>query len=111
MDDRDAEIAKILWEYFKAVETRWPQAWPTPAPGNILNRTTGFAALMRFLRDAYVSLAEPGQLVPMNDFLDIFMRIDLDDLDLTSLQYKTGSGGEAALYRDFLERSGLAIQN
>jgi DGQHR domain-containing protein len=105
LEERDAEIARIMWNYFKAVETRWPIAWPTTAQGNILNRTTGFTALMRFLRYAYVSLGEPGSLVSEEQFGEILARIDLGDEDLNSHRYKTGSGGEAHLFNDLLERS------
>ncbi|HEX4638685.1 MAG TPA: DGQHR domain-containing protein [Chthoniobacterales bacterium] len=47
IDEKDAEIAKCLWNYFDAVRLRWPTAWNTDARGVILPRTTGFAALMR----------------------------------------------------------------
>ena len=111
LDERDAEIADVLWQYFKAIETRWPVAWPTLYRGNILNRTTGFSALMRFLREAYLNLVEPGSLVTMTQFLGIFAQIDLNDEHFNSEKYKTGTGGEASLYNDLLRYSGLAIQN
>ncbi|SRR5258707_5836969 len=107
IEDKDAVIAKILWDYFKAVENRWSEAWPRPSEGNILNRTTGFAALMRFLPKAYLSLAEPGDLVSSDQFLAVFKKIELDDQDFNSDNYKTGSGGEARLLKDFSRRSGL----
>jgi DGQHR domain-containing protein len=110
LEDKDAAIVKVLWDYFKAVENRWPEAWPRSYQGNILNRTTGFIALMRFLRDAYLSLVEPDGSVSMEEFLSVFQRIKLGDVDFSSESYKTGSGGEAALYRDLLNGSGLLEQ-
>jgi hypothetical protein len=107
LQKQDAEIAKILWDYFRAVEIRWPEAWRHTSEGNILNRTTGFAALMKFLRDAYLSVATPGSLVPAERFVEIFERIGLADAEFNSRAYKTGSGGEAALYKHFLELSNL----
>jgi DGQHR domain-containing protein len=52
--ERDAQIAKILSNYFGAVQLRWSRSWTSVEQGNILNRTTGFAALMRYLRPAYI---------------------------------------------------------
>src|SRR5256885_11213323 len=36
--ERDAEIAKIVWNFFAAVEARWPGAWSESKPGMILDR-------------------------------------------------------------------------
>lgn len=107
IDEKDAEIAKILWNFFDAVANRWPRAWPERIRGNILNRTTGFAALMRFLRDAYNSVARPGQIVARSEFESLFRHMELDDADFTPEIYKPGTSGESALYRDLLEQSGL----
>ena len=40
IEERDAEIAKNMWNYFKAVEEKWNAAWGGKQPGVILNRTT-----------------------------------------------------------------------
>lgn len=45
IDSKDAEIAKIIFNYFNAVKSMWPSAWNENTPGNILNKTTGFTAL------------------------------------------------------------------
>jgi DGQHR domain-containing protein len=70
---RDAEIAKILWNYFDAVRRRWPQSWNIVQTGNILNRTTGFGALMRFLRPAYLSIATSATVPKTESFYSIFV--------------------------------------
>jgi len=62
IDNQDAEIARIIFNYFQAVSLRWPEAWPIKKEGNVLNRTTGFGALMRFLRPAYLKIATPGKI-------------------------------------------------
>jgi DGQHR domain-containing protein len=41
--DDDADIARVLWNYFGAISARWPTAWNEKRQGFILNRTTGFA--------------------------------------------------------------------
>ena len=61
IDERDVHITIVLWNYFLAVQAKWPISWEIPAKGNILNRTTGFGALMRFLRLAYNSREENQQ--------------------------------------------------
>ena len=111
VEDRDALIVKILWDYFKAVENRWKEAWPRSYQGNILNRTTGFIALMRFLRPAYLSLVESDGSVSMEEFLSVFQRVQISDDDFSSERYKTGSGGEAQLYWDLMNQSELSNQD
>ena len=61
IDERDVDITIVLWNYFLAVQAKWPKAWKEPIRGNILNRTTGFGALMRFLRIAYNSRGKPSR--------------------------------------------------
>lgn len=107
IEERDADIALTVWNYFKAVEKRWPFAWPTKAKGNILNRTTGFIALMRFLRIAYNSAKTPGRVVPTEVFASVLKPIELRDDDLTSESYKPGTSGQSALFRDLVSQSGL----
>ncbi len=104
---RDAEIARILWNYFGAIARRWPEAWPAKQEGNVLNRTTGFAALMRFLPLAYRSIAEPGVVSKTSDFKKIFDRVKLKDADFTPERYKPGSSGLGDLYRDLVKQSGV----
>ena len=53
LDERDAEIARVLWNYFGAVEDKWGKYWREVRRGYVLNRTTGFRGLMSFLRFAY----------------------------------------------------------
>jgi hypothetical protein len=54
--EEDANIAKVLWNYFTAVALRWPIAWNQKQRGLILNRTTGYRALMQFLPIVILSL-------------------------------------------------------
>ena len=54
IDERDAEIAKLVWNYFDAVRQRWPDAWGSVEErGNMLPRTNGFRAFMRFFSLVY----------------------------------------------------------
>lgn len=107
IEEKDAEIARIVWNYFTAVAHRWPGAWWNAIPGNILNRTTGFAALMRLLPVIYRAVARPGQVPPVPAFAGVFRRIQLEEDAFTSERYKPGTSGEAALVHELYEASGL----
>ncbi|MCG8468394.1 MAG: DGQHR domain-containing protein, partial [Gemmatimonadetes bacterium] len=100
IDQRDAEIAKIIWNYFAAVDARWPEAWRQVGRGNVLNRTTGLVALSRFLGDAYLSFERPSEIISQEDFATIFGSIDLNDGDFTPDRFKPGGSGQNDLYRE-----------
>lgn len=100
--NRDEEMAMLLWNYFEAVRGRWPGAWEVRGAGRILPRTNGFRALMRFFRDAYNHISEPGAIPSSNDFRAIFNRVDLDERVFTTERYPPGTSGETKLYSDLL---------
>lgn len=104
---QDAEIARSLWNYFAAVEERWPKAWKQSIKGNILNRSTGFGALMRFLRPVYLSLRENDGIISKDDVLKILKEVSLEYMDFNPDRYKPGSSGESELFRDFCEMTSL----
>lgn len=108
LEERDLEIADIVWNYFSAVATRWPVAWRSTGQGMILNRTNGFRALMRFLRDAYLYITSPGTVPSIDDFLKVLDKIDISDDDFTTENYKPGTSGESQLYRDLVSKGPVA---
>ena len=102
IDKKDAQIAKVIWNYCSAVAYRWPIGWQgVDIPGNVLPRTTGFRALMRFLPLVYLTVGRPGSVPSESTFSDIFERIPLQDTDFTVENYKPGGTGERALLTDF----------
>lgn len=107
IDQRDTQIIIILWNYFLAVQNRWPNSWKNPSRGNVLNRTTGFAALMRFLRVAYRSIGKPSHVVLATEFKPIFDSIELEDETFTPDDYLPGGSGERILYQKLIEQSEL----
>lgn len=107
IDEKDNAIIDILWNYFSAVRERWPDAWESTGKGNILNKTNGFRALMRFLRDCYLQLNGIGIVTPKEKFAEILNIINIDDSEFTSDTYKPGSSGESELYRSLKIGSGL----
>jgi len=98
-EERDAEIAKILWNYFDAVSMRWPKAWNTVERGQVLSRTTGFAALMRLLPSV---MKKTQADFPSTDmFLQILQKISIQEGEFTSDRFKPGSSGESEMVRVF----------
>jgi DGQHR domain-containing protein len=109
LQERDLEIADIIFNYFSAVSERWPAAWMTGGPGLILNKTNGFRALMRFLRPVYLDRKWKADVPSTNDFLTIFKKINVDDEEFTVDHFKPGTSGESNLYKTFMEDSGLNV--
>ncbi len=108
IDERDVEIAEVVWNYFSAVEQRWPTSWAgVDVPGNMLPRTNGFRALMRFMRQVYLHLGGPGIVPEAQTFYQVFDKIKLKDERFTTKRYPPGTSGETGLYRDLVAESGL----
>jgi len=99
IEEKDAEIARIIWNYFKAVEERWPKAWNNIEKGMILPRTTGFAALVRVLPDIINKLGVRTGVYKQEEFLVFLKKASLKDAEFTSDNFKPGSAGEGELVR------------
>lgn len=110
IDEKDTEIAKIVWAYFAAIQQKWPNAWESRGKGNIIKRTNGFKAFMKFLRPAYLSLTgheRVGDFVSKSEFSKIFENIKIDEADFSSDVFPPGTSGESRLLKKLLEDSGL----
>ena len=101
IEERDAEIARVLWNYFGAVEDRWGVYWREVRRGYVLNRTTGVRGLMSFLPYLYLHLTRPGGVPSREQFGQVFARIRLDGEYITPEEFPPGSAGQAKL-RDML---------
>lgn len=108
LDNRDIEIADVIFYYFEAVRERWGSAWESDARGSVLGKTNGFRALMKLLRPAYLRLGEPGDVIPKQEFLKLFKKSSLKDEDFTVDNFKPGTSGESSLYRTLTEQLGLS---
>lgn len=98
---KDDQITKILLSYFWAVRDTWPKSWAEPKKrGNVLPKTNGVKALMRFLKPAYLSLvgSEVGRVPERGDFKRLFSRVALRDEDFNVKTFPPGTSGEAALF-------------
>jgi len=102
IDERDAEIARVVWNYFSAIRSTWNQPWEAVSVrGNILPRTNGFRALMRFLPTVYRHLGGPGNVPHESRFADVLGRLDMADAAFDANSYPPGSTGESRLYNEF----------
>ena len=109
LEEKDLRITDILLNYFEAIQKRWPRAWANFGEGNILNKTNGFKALMRFLRPLYLYLGAPGDVPKTEQVFKVFQKIKIKDDEFTVDTYKPGTSGESQLFNDLLKGSGLLI--
>lgn len=107
INEEDAPITAVIWNYFTAVSERWPQAWFSEDRGTMLSKTNGFMALMQFLKVIYNATDKINEVITKNEFLAILNRIDLDDGDFKVEKYIPGSSGQSALFQDLKAKSGL----
>ena len=109
-DESDIKIAQIMWDYFYAVSEKWPTAWGIVQNNNILNKSTGYLALMKFFKDAYFHVQNSGGIIGKAEFMKIFQHIDLRDNDFSTENYIPGSTGQRKLYYDLIHKSGIKKQ-
>jgi DGQHR domain-containing protein len=107
-NDDDGAVFLCLSNYFGAVKARWPKSWDDAPAGSILNRTTGYSALMKFLRPVYLSRCDKGGILTREACDEIFRGIDIKDHELTRETFFPGSSGISSLYKRLLSESGLS---
>lgn len=95
--EEDAKIAKVLWNYFAAVAERWPDAWNVKQKGLILNRTTGYRALMQFLPIVILSNDLIDQVPDIAFFRETFEKVRIADNEMDTVNFPPGSSGQSRL--------------
>ncbi len=97
----DSGVYLCLRNYFDAVKQHWPESWDNSSArtGLVLNRTTGYAALMRFLRQVYLRNCSKSEILSIDDCKEVFSKINIADSELTRDTFIPGSSGISALYR------------
>lgn len=103
IDEDDSIIAKIIWEYFKAIEIKWPNAWLKVKPEMILNKSTGFVALINLFKDLYVKIGRIGEIIEADEYLTYLNKSTLIDDDFNRHKFIPGSGGQSLLYKTLKE--------
>ncbi|MGO3890109.1 MAG: DGQHR domain-containing protein [Paenalcaligenes sp.] len=103
IDGKDIDITEIVYNYFKAIEKKWPTAWEaTDRVGNLLPRSNAFKAFMKYLHiDAYPRLVQNnyGAIPSIEDFYETLSHITLTDADFTTRNFSPGSGGQSTFFK------------
>ncbi|MFA7060436.1 MAG: DGQHR domain-containing protein [Pedobacter sp.] len=107
IDQKDTDIANTVWNYFEAVQDRWPDAWKSNERGMMLNKTNGFNGLIRFLRNAYLKITNLGSVATKDQFSALFNNISCDSGYFNTTNFLPGSTGESELYKYLLRESGI----
>lgn len=105
IEEKDFLIADLFWNYFSAIQERWPTAWKSRERGMILNRSTGFRGFIRYLRYLYVTDLQPNQVPSQDDLYDVLSGIELRDRDFNTEKFPPGSSGESALFGALISKS------
>lgn len=103
IDEKEGEIARIIWAYFDAIRIVWPASWSTNERGNIIRRTNGFKAFMAVFSEIYklaLSGNKIGSFVPASDYVPIFCLVNIKDGGFTAEAFPPGSSGESALKKE-----------
>lgn len=103
LEDKEVDITEIVYNYFKAIEKKWPTAWrDKDRVGNLLPRSNAFKAFMEYLReDVYPKLAKTsvGGVPSVDDFYAQFVHVDATDNDFTKRNFAPGGGGQATFLK------------
>jgi DGQHR domain-containing protein len=105
VDEKDFDITDILWNYFSAVNERWPSAWASRDRGIMLNRTNGYLALMRYLLFLFANKFRPGAVPTHQDFFEVFSNINIESEDFNVDKFAPGSSGESLLFKTLAEQT------
>lgn len=109
-DETDQKITQLVVNYFLAVQNKWTNSWNTVANNNVLNKSTGFVALMKFFKDAclfYKTELDNSDEISKESFIQLFNKIDITDGTFNNQNYLPGAKGQADLYKELLKKSGL----
>lgn len=107
IEEQDGVIARVLWNYFKAVERKWTRYWTEVIPQHVLNRTTGFRGLMQFLPFAYVEAGGLSDDPTKVEFDSLFERINIPGHLITSDHYRPGTTGSTQFREHLKAQAGL----
>lgn len=111
IEEKDNDIALILYNYFKSIEKTWPNSWNDLSTiGNILPKSNAFKAFMRFLKPLYLEIVgdDIGKIVSIDEFYNYFKEYNIKDNDFTSGNFVPGSGGESAFFRILTKETNIS---
>lgn len=103
INEREVDIAEIIYNYFTAVQKKWPDSWrAVERTGNLLPRSNAFKAFMIYLReDAYPALARDdyGRIPSVHEFSSSLSHINVRDEDFSIRNFAPGSGGQSTFLK------------
>ena len=100
---REVDITEILYNYFSAIRTKWPDSWRAyDVTGNLLPRSNAFKAFMKYLlEDVYLD-AVGGNIgeVPTEEYFAVYFEdLEIKDSDFTTKHFVPGSGGQSVFLK------------
>lgn len=105
IEEKDADIAKIIFNLFTAVKNKWPDHWSS----TLLTRSAGVITFMRFLRPAYLELADNiGDIVTVDQFSELLEDVEIDGESFNKEVYPPGSSGQSKLYKELIAFTGIS---
>jgi hypothetical protein len=87
--------------FFLAVRNRWPRSWDDlVTKGNVLPKTNGLKALMRYLKIVYLKIAgENREYIPTKEeFARFLAEVPLSDENFNIQTFPPGTSGESRLF-------------
>lgn len=110
-DEKDIKITQLLINYFQAVQDKWNYSWNTVVNNNILNKSTGYIALIKFFRIACLNLrTSEDDVISKEKFQELFNQIDIKDGTFNNQNYIPGGKGQSMLLNELIEKSGLIVK-
>lgn len=101
INGKDSDITRILYCYFDAVKNKWKNSWEKVVDGNILNKSTGIIALMKFLKDVCNRAQTEEQLLSKDFYSNLFQKLNIADDSFIVEKYQPGTKGQSELYKTF----------
>lgn len=105
VEEKDFHITDILWNYFSAVQDKWPEAWASRDRGVMLNRTNGYLALMRYLLFLFDNKFKVGTVPTKEEFSEVFSDINIKSKDFNVDRFAPGSSGEGLLFNTLKDQT------
>lgn len=95
IEDKDHEIARLIVQYFDLVKAQWPKSWDPTASGQVLCKSTGVIALMKFLKELLIYSKDSEGALRLAEIS--FKNCGIVDESFTIENFIPGTSGQAKL--------------
>ncbi|MFW0851970.1 DGQHR domain-containing protein [Morganella morganii] len=84
IDGEDSVIAMNIYKFFLSVQDKWPESWNSDNKNSVLNKTVGFIALIRVLRDIYNKFVDDriinyGDIIDEKQYANVLSEVDIHE--------------------------------